>query len=103
MRVKRSKGFLGSRMYDEEVEEERPLAFVVSQNTTSNKNPSSGGGDQGEGLKLNKDIKNKAVKVDEEIKEVDYGKFLKYFFLIAMIIAVIVLIGSQIVEFQNAD
>ena len=101
IRVKRSKGFLGSQFYEEEAEE-RPTSFLVTQNSIS-KDPSSGEGDQNKGLKINKGRETSSKKIEEEIKEMDFGKFLKYFFFIAIIIAVIVLIGSQILEFQNAD
>ena len=102
-RTKRSRGILGQRFLQEERQEERPPSFVLAEGSITGKTHSSGGESQGKGLKLKTGEKNSSGKVDDSMEPTDYGKFLKYLFFVAIIIAVIVLIGSQIVEFQNAD
>ena len=100
-RKKRFKGILGQRFFQGEKQEERASSFVLAKGSISGKTHSSDGEDRG--LKLKTGEKNSSEKVDDKIEEIDYGKFLKYLFFVAIIIAIVVLIGSQILEFQNAD
>ena len=99
-RVKRSRGVLGEQFMEaEETAEKRPSAFPLAQNTVVDQ---VSGEEKSSEIKLKKE-QDTTKKMDDELESADYGKFLKYFFFVAVIIAVIVLIGSQLLEFQNRD
>ncbi len=100
--VARGEGYLGDQFYEEDMEEREDKGFKGG--TTSQKKGSDGI-EEKQDKQLISD--KKASATNQGLKDDEYGfkfnKFLKYLVIAAMIIAVIIVVFSQIMEYQSRD
>ena len=100
-RVSQGEGYLGDQNYFEPEEEEKQRVFKV---TSENKKTNKG---------TNKEEKDKSRiqdrkptgdgNLNDENRGMDFSGFLKYLIIAIMIIALVVVIFSQVMEYQNRD
>ena len=95
-----SDGVLGQQYYQQEEQEKEPR---FKSSSVAKKSRSGAQEEESKGAAIkNEKVKDKADLEDED-KGLNFGGFLKYLIIAIMIIALIVVVFSQVMEYQNKD
>ena len=101
MRVNRGGAYLGDQIYGiEEAEESQPVFKAQDQS----KKARAGIGSEGKNkTRIQERKPTGEVKLDDDNQGLAFGGFLKYLVIAVMIIAIIVIVFSQVMEYQSRD
>lgn len=101
MRASTGEGYLGEQIiFLEEEEENKPVFKAKDQDGVG----SAGVSEEQKNKKLVQEKKKSGdIELEDEDQGIDFSGFLKYFVIVALLIAVIMIVFSQIMEYQSRD
>ena len=100
MQTRQGEAYLGDQIYIIE-EEEKATVFKAEG---GDKNAAVSNEEEGKKAGLIADRRpDEDSDLDDKQKAMDFGGFLKYLLIAIMIIAIVVVIFSQVMEYQNRD
>ncbi|MDE0092278.1 MAG: hypothetical protein OXN83_03215 [Oligoflexia bacterium] len=101
-RAKRAQGYLGEAYLSEQEQKEKEDKPVFKA-TQSSENRGAFGDETKKGEWVSDRKPAKKNIEDEKIKNINFSAFLKYLVLAVLIIALVVVIFSQVMEYQSRD